>query len=260
MTEDLIRQAIAAQGGAHPRYQGVAAALGALIAAGTLPPGTRLPPERDLSALSGLSRVTIRKAVQILADRGALVQRQGSGTYVAQVPPLSQPAALPILSLTEDLRQRGQAGRTVWLSRALGPGSARDCAALALAEGASIVRLTRLRLANESPLAVERTLLPADVLPDPSILGQSLYDTLGERGMRPVRVHQSISAINVSPRDAEMLGVFPAAAALRITRQGYDSADRLIEVTKATLRGDAYDYRIALGLAATDIGTGTKTI
>jgi GntR family transcriptional regulator len=60
-------------------------------------------------------------------------------------------------------------------------------------------------------------------------------------------VRQNISAINVSPRDAEMLGVFPAAAALRITRRGHDVAGRIIEITEATLRGDAYDYRLALG-------------
>jgi GntR family transcriptional regulator len=252
MIDSAIQKAIAAHAGAQPRYQGVAAALGALIAAGTLPPGTRLPPERDLAALCGLSRVTIRKAVQILAEKGALVQRQGSGTYVAQALPVARAEALPILSLTEDLRQRGQAGRTVWLSRSVGPGSARDGRALGLPEGAAIARLTRLRLANERPLAVERSLLPADVLPDPGILGQSLYDTLAERGMRPVWVVQSISAINVSPRDAEMLGVFPAAAALRITRRGHDAAGRIVEMTEATLRGDAYDYRIALGVPEGD--------
>lgn len=249
MIDALIQQAIAAHDTTQPRYQSVASGIGALIAAGTLPPGTRLPPERDLSALSGLSRVTIRKAVQVLAEKGILVQRQGSGTYVAQALPIGQSAALPILSLTEDLRQRGQSGRTVWLSRNIGPGSARDCTALELTEGAPIVRLTRLRLANERPLAVERCLLPADVLPDPSVLGQSLYDTLAELGKRPVHVTQSIRAINVSPRDAEMLGLFPAAAALRITRRGHDATGRVVEVTEATLRGDAYDYRIALGVS-----------
>jgi GntR family transcriptional regulator len=247
MIDAMIQQAIAAQDGAQPRYQGVAAALAGLIGAGTLPPGMRLPPERDLSALSGLSRVTIRKAVNLLADQGVVVQRQGSGTYVAQVLPVPQGSILPITSLTEDLRQRGQAGRSVWLARQIGPGGARDCTALGLPDGAPIVRLTRLRLANERPLSVERSLLPADVLPDPSILGASLYDTLAERGMRPVQVRQSITAINVSPRDAEMLDVFPASAALRITRRGQDAAGRIIEVTEATLRGDAYDYRITLG-------------
>jgi GntR family transcriptional regulator len=252
MFDAVIQQAIAAQGGAQPRYQGVAAALGALITARTLPPGTSLPPERDLSAMSGLSRVTIRKAVNMLADQGILVQRQGSGTYVAQIQPRPHGPIAPTLSLTEDLRQRGQAGRSVWLSRQVGPGCARDCTLLGLPDGATIVRLTRLRLANERPLSVERSLLPADVLPDPSLLGPSLYDTLAERGMRPVQVRQSITAINVSPRDAEMLGVFPAAAALRITRHGHTAQGRLIEVTEATLRGDAYDYRITLG--GTDSG------
>lgn len=247
MIDAVIQRAIAAQQSAQPRYQGVALALHALIMSGGLPTGTRLPPERELSALSGLSRVTIRKAVQILAEKGILVQRQGSGTYVAASLPKAQPSAMPILSLTEDLRRRGQAGRTVWLSRKLGPGSLRDCAGLGLPEGAPILRLTRLRLANEQPLAVERSVLPADVLPDPAILGQSLYDTLTERGLRPVEVHQSISAINVSPRDAEMLGLLPAAAALRITRCGKAAGGRIVEMTEATLRGDAYDYRLTLG-------------
>lgn len=250
MIEALIQKAISANATAQPRYQSVATALQGLIAMGTLPPGTRLPPERELSALSGVSRVTIRKAVQILADQGLLIQRQGSGTYVAPMSSDAQRRALPILSLTEDLRQRGQAGRTVWLSRTLGPGCARDCHILGLPEGAPVVRLTRLRLANEQPLSVERSVLPADALPDPAILGQSLYDTLAEIGRRPVEVHQAISAINVTPRDARILGVFPAAAALRITRQGRDAAGRVVEATEATLRGDAYDYRLTLGTSA----------
>ncbi len=150
MIDTMIQQAILAQDGAQPRYQALALALQGLVAAGKIAPGTRLPPERELSVLSGLSRVTIRKAVNMLASKGILVQRQGSGTYVAQVLPTPQDAVLPILSLTEDLRQRGQAGRSVWLARQTGPGCARDCSALGLPEGTQIVRLTRLRISVPS--------------------------------------------------------------------------------------------------------------
>lgn len=243
----LIQQAIARRQGMQPLYQGVAAALADLIDSSALSPGTRLPPERDLAELCGLSRVTIRKAVSQLAAQGLLVQRQGSGTYVAQPAPKPDAACPPVISMTEDLRRRGQSGRSVWLSRQIVAASDRDCAALDLTQGARVVRLVRLRLANERPLSVERSILPASVLPDPSILDQSLYDALAVLGTRPVRVQQRISAINVSPRDADMLGVFPAAAALRITRQGFDATGRIVEATEAVLRGDAYDYTIDLG-------------
>jgi GntR family transcriptional regulator len=250
VTDALIQQAVSLRQGAHPLYQGVAAALEDLIANGALSSGTRLPPERELADLCGLSRVTIRKAVSQLAAQGLLVQRQGSGTYVAQpaAPPLT--THLPVISLTEDLRRRGQSGRSVWLARRVVQGSERDCAALALDPGGRVVRLLRLRLANERPLSVERTILPIAALPDPSILGQSLYDTLALLGTRPVRVAQRISAINVSPRDAEMLGIFPATAALCISRHGYDRSGKIVEITEAILRGDSYDYSIELGLPA----------
>lgn len=247
MTDTLIQQAVALRHGVQPLYQGVVQALAELITTGALPPGTRLPPERDLAEICGLSRVTIRKAISQLAAQQVLVQRQGSGTYVAQPMANALQQNPPIISLTEDLRQRGQSGRSVWLSRQVVHGSERDCAALQLETGARVVRLLRLRLANERPLSVERSILPATILPDPSIIGQSLYDTLTLLGARPARVSQRISAINVSPRDAEMLGVFPAAAALQITRHGYDPDGQIVEVTNATLRGDAYDYKIELG-------------
>jgi GntR family transcriptional regulator len=249
VTNSLIQQAISLRQGVQPLYQGVAAALSDLITSGALPVGARLPPERDLAELCGLSRVTIRKAVSQLAAQGALVQRQGSGTYVAQPEPKAVALSAPVISLTEDLRQRGQSGRSIWLSRVVGQGTEQECAALQLDIGARVVRLLRLRLANERPLSVERSILPATILPDPSIIGQSLYETLALSGAQPARVSQRIRAINVSPRDAEMLGVFPASAALQITRHGYDMTGQMIEVTTATLRGDAYDYKIELGEA-----------
>lgn len=247
MKDQAIRQALSATRGEGPIYRDVAEAIATLIAGGRLPPGERLPPERDLAADCGFSRVTIRKAVKLLAERGLVVQRQGSGTYVAEGAARADPPPLQVNSMSEDLRRRGQAGRSVWLTRTTGAGNPHETAALGLEPGARVTRLARLRLANERPLAIERSLLPEDVLPDPLLLDQSLYALLEQTGQRPVRAVQRITAVNLTPRDAEMLGVFAAAAGLKLERTGYAADGRAVEHTETVFRGDAYDLVIPLG-------------
>ncbi len=242
---DAIRLRLAQSTGTGPRYREIAQMLAALVDEGALAPGDRLPPERDLAALGGVSRVTIRKAVGALVDQGIVAQRQGSGTFVTR--PQRAPAAHAIASLSEELRARGQIGRSAWLTRKIVEASHEDCTALGLAPGSKVLRLTRLRLANERPLALDRSTLPQDVLPDPSVLGQSLYETLQEVGHRPVRVEQRVRAVNLTPKEAEMLDVLTAAAALRVSRVGFDAAGRAVERTETTFRGDAYDVVSYLG-------------
>jgi hypothetical protein len=105
-----------------------------------------------------------------------------------------------------------------------------------------VARLARLRLADGVPLAIERASLSEADLPDPEAVGASLYATLAERGRRPVRAVQRISATVLAAADADLLGVPPGSAGLRIERVSYLAKGRVLEFTRSLYRGDAYDF------------------
>ena len=95
----------------------------------------------------------------------------------------------------------------------------------------------------------ERASLPPDLLPNPLAVTQSLYDVLGKAGVRPVRATQRISSVNLGPAEAELLGVAPSAAGLRIERISYLPDGRVVEFTRSLYRGDAYDFVAELRLS-----------
>ncbi|MBM1218595.1 GntR family transcriptional regulator [Ponticoccus sp. SC2-23] len=241
-----IRDALAARRPDQALHQEVRDILARLIETGALAPGDRLPSERQLTDLSGMSRVTIRKALTTLAEQGLVEQRQGAGTFVAATK-TNQRAIMPVVSLSDELRDKGQVSRTIWLHREITRASYREMTVLELAEPERIARLERLRLVDERPLSTERSLFRTSALPDLSTLDQSVYAVLADRGTLPVRVVQSVTAVNMAPREAARLQALPAAAALRLTRTGYDTQGAIIEFTEALFRPDAYKMVLEFG-------------
>ncbi len=235
--------------GPGPLYLQLQRRIADAMTRGVLPPGSSLPAERDIAAMTGLSRVTVRKAIEALVAQGALVQRRGSGTFVApKVERLEQALSL-LTSFTEDMARRGKAVESVWIGRSVQPPTPEEVMALGLGAGDRVARLERVRRSDGVPLAIERASLPTQVLPDPAAVQTSLYALLETSGHRPVRAVQRISASNLGPRDAELLGVTPGAAGLRIERIGYLASGRVVEFTRSLYRGDAYDFAVELKLA-----------
>jgi GntR family transcriptional regulator len=236
--------------GAGPLYLQLNRRIATAIDGGALQPGQGLPPEREMARLAGLSRVTVRKAVQSLVQTGHLVQRRGSGTYVApRVERLEQALSL-LTSFSEDMARRGKAVRSVWLAREVQAPSPEEVMALGLTAQDRVARLERVRLADGVPLAIERASLSTAILPDPTTVQSSLYAVLAERGMRPVRAVQRISAANLGARDAGLLEVPVGAAGLRIERVSYLPTGRVVEYTRSLYRGDAYDFAAELTISA----------
>jgi GntR family transcriptional regulator len=252
MTVGMFRAEDYADEGAGPLYMRLTRTIGAAIDTGMLRPGESLPPERELAALTGLSRVTVRKAVQTLVEAGRLVQRRGSGTFVApRVEKVEQALSL-LTSFSEDMARRGKAVESVWLSRAVHAPSPEEMMALGLAAHDRVARLERVRRADGVPLAIERASLPTAILPNPEAVGASLYALLAERGLRPVRAVQRISAANLGAADAALLEVPQGAATLRIERISYLPSGRVVEFTRSLYRGDAYDFAAELQIPADD--------
>jgi len=220
------------------------------IAKGVLTADNPLPPEREIAALTGLSRVTVRKAMQELVDKGAIVQRQGAGSFVVETKPRVEQSLSRLTSFTEDMARRGLTTSAQWLHRGVFMPSPEESVALALAAGDSVARIARMRLADGRPMAIERASLPIDILPNPLAVETSLYEVLEANGNRPVRALQKISAINLSEKDATLLGIETGAAGLRIERTSYVAIGRAVEFTRSIYRGDAYDFVAELRLGS----------
>jgi GntR family transcriptional regulator len=225
---------------------------------GILRSGDALPSERDIAAMADVSRVTVRKAVQCLVGDGLVLQRHGSGTFVA--PPVQRvEQSLSVLtSFTEDMARRGMAVGSVWLDRGIYTPAPEEVMVLGLSSDDSVARISRLRLANGTPLAIERASLAASVLPDPAVVGASLYATLDKRGVRPVRAIQRISAALLEDGDAELLGVPPGSPSLNIERISYLASGKVIEFTRSRYRADAYDFVAELRLGGAPRPAGPR--
>ena len=124
-----------------------------------------------------------------------------------------------------------------------------EMTSLGLSSDDSVARIVRLRLADGEPMAIERASLPTDILPNPLAVETSLYEVLERDGFRPVRALQSISAINIPQKDAELLAVPVGDAGLRIERTSYLETGRVAEFTQSLYRGDAYNFVAELRLS-----------
>lgn len=239
-------------GASGPLYLQLQRHIAAALAAGELTPGDCLPAERDMAQMTGLSRVTVRKAIQELVATGQLVQRRGSGTYVAQKVERLEQALSLLTSFTEDMARRGRSVETRWISRRIDAPAPEEVMALGLGAGDRVTRLERVRCSDGVPLAIERATLSTNLLPDPEAVQSSLYAVLQTRGLRPTRAVQRISATSIDARDSALLGVAVGAPGLKIERISYLPSGQVVEFTRSLYRGDAYDFAVELKLAPDD--------
>lgn len=234
------------QGG--PIYLRFARRLESAIKRGLIQPGEALPSERDIATMADISRVTVRKAVQDLVQSGFLVQRHGSGTFVTPKVDRVEQSLSQLTSFTEDMARRGKNVRSLFLERGVFSPSPEETMVLGLSAGERVSRVNRLRMADDTPLAIERASMSTNALPDPSSVDASLYAALETNGCRPVRAIQRISAVSLDENDAGILEVAPGSASLKIERISYLPSGRVVEFTRSVYRGDAYDFVAELRL------------
>ncbi|TRW97728.1 GntR family transcriptional regulator [Paracoccus sp. M683] len=243
--------------GVGPLYLRLYRHIADAIGGGRLKPGDTILPERELAARSGVSRVTVRRAIDELVRAGYLVQRRGSGTFVSAPVGRMEQALSMLTSFTEDMARRGQSAESRWILRRVETPSPDETMALALGADERVSRLERVRSVEGVPLAIERASIPASLLPDPESVEASLYDVLAARGKRPVRAVQRISAANVSRADAALLQIPEGAAVLRIVRVAHLPSGKAVELTRSIYRGDAYDFAVELKWAEPEGRTTT---
>lgn len=222
-----------------PLYLQLADAIRAQIKDGVIKTGDALPSERELSENVGISRVTVRKAIETLLREGLLSRKHGSGTYIA--PRIEQPAAL-LAGFSADMINRGQKPGSIWIEKSIGVPTPEEALTLALSLNQQVVRFLRVRTADGEPLAIERAVIPAAFLPSPDDVTDSLYAALEARNARPVRGLQRLQASLATAQEAKRLSIPVAGAILRIERRGFLVNGTPVEFTRSAYRGDRYDF------------------
>jgi GntR family transcriptional regulator len=207
-----------------------------------LGPGAMLPGERELSVRFGVSRATVRKALEELMARRVVERRHGAGTFVRR-PAVAQP--LMATSFGDDMRRRGltPSSRLLWSDVVVAD---TDLAThLEMAGGEAVLRVCRVRLADDEPMTLETLHVPAGRVP--GLRGEDLegtasyYDILAIRFGRRVRSGtQSVAPVVLGPEEADLLGVEPGAPALRFVRTSRDQHGEVVERVESVARGDRY--------------------
>lgn len=221
-----------------PLYLQLARHLADAVREGRYRPDEALPSERALSESLGLSRVTTRKAIDQLALQGLIVRRRGSGNYIA--PRIEQPLSR-LTSFSEQLRARGYTPSSRWLSRTTGPASREEQGILELPARAHVARLKRLRIADDTVVSLEESVVPVSILPDPSRVEGSLYEFLEAKGTLPGRALQHIRALNAPADLARCLEIPKGRAVLFVTRIGYLASGPPMELTYSYCRDEYFD-------------------
>src|SRR4051812_17060414 len=203
--------------------------------------GSAIPSERQLSVDLGVSRLTVRAALDGLAREGHLVRRRGSGTYVQQ-PKIAQ--ELTMTSFSEDMRRRGMVpgARTLSLSRELA--GARLGRSLQVSPAEKILVIKRLRLADGETMAIETLHLIEAMVPglEPRDLDNgSFYELLtGRFGIQIVEGVQAIEPTVTDEDEPAALGVPLHSPAFLFERTSRDEAGRTVEFVQSVYRGDRY--------------------
>jgi DNA-binding GntR family transcriptional regulator len=228
-----------------PLYFQVAQRLEQLIESGDLATGTRLENEIDLADRLGLSRPTMRRAIEYLVDRGLLVRKRGVGT---QVVPAKVRRQLELTSLYDDLARTRRDPRTQVLSFATEPASGALALELGLPAGTDLYVFERLRYAGAEPLALMRNHVPAGLLRlTPGDLEvQGLYNLLRANGVNLRIAKQSVGARAATAAEARTLGEARGAPLLTMVSAAYDDQGRAVEHGDHLYRASRYSFDLTL--------------
>jgi DNA-binding GntR family transcriptional regulator len=227
-----------------PLYFQLAQAIEGAIAGGVLPAGSRLENELLLAQRYGLSRPTVRRAVQELVDKGLLVRKRGVGTQVIQ-PHVRRSAELT--SLYDDLFRGGGAPTTDVLSLERVPATADVAEQLDLSEGDEVVVIRRLRRSHGEPLALLTNHLPGCFRPTVEDLTEGgLYQYLRGRGVHLRVAHQRIGARLARAEETRLLEEPPRAAVLTMERTAFDDKGVVVEFGRHLYRASRYEFETTL--------------
>ena len=228
-----------------PLYFQVAQHLEQMIDSGELPMGTRLDNETDLAGQLGLSKPTMRRAIEYLVGRGLLVRKRGIGTQVVHAKVTRE---VELTSLYDDLAKTGRDPSTTVVSFRTEPAPDAVAAKLGLAAGTPVYVFERLRYAGAEPLALMRNHVPEHLvhLCTEDLEAQGLYNLLRANGITMRIAKQAIGARAATAAEARALGERKGAPLLVMERSAYDEQGRAVEHGHHVYRASRYSFDLTL--------------
>jgi GntR family transcriptional regulator len=213
------------------------------ITSGRLQPGERLPSHRDLGIHYGVSYMTVRRAIEELIRDGYVYSVPGKGTFVT-ISEKQQAEEGPFISFTQDMARRGMVASSQLLSSGVITANISLANIMGVAIGTPLNMLSRLRLANDEPIAIQVAYLPYNRFPDllsHDFSRQSLYAVLRE--IYHVVFDSSISAVEATlanEEEARLLGMTTPSALLITEQTTKDERGIAFEYVRSAYRADRY--------------------
>ncbi len=209
--------------------------------------GDALPSERELSERYGLSRTTVRLALQELERLGLVVRQHGRGTFVAD---RSAKAAdlFQAYSFTDQMRSMGRDPETTILEFSELEADKNLAEHMGARIGDKLFKLKRLRSADGMPMMLERTYLPVRKflsLKRPMLEHRALYDVIENDYHEKISVaEEEFFASIARPADAHLLDISEGAPVLDLVRTTYDTGNEIVEYTLSVARADQFKYKV----------------
>jgi len=238
------------EGLAQPLYEQVSISIAKSLREGVYRPGSRLPSERVLCEALGVSRLTLRHALEILVQQGLVEQTQSRGWFAAQTVVSEGQNKLMSFSAMGALRGLKPSSRVIEIQ--IHPASIEESEALRIAPGSDVFDLKRLRLLDDIPIAVDRTRLSLQRfpwLPDIDFTVEPLYKKLEEHGCIPTHADYEIGVEDADKKTAALLHVQVGKGLLFTGGTTFDQNDFPIDLDRMAYRSDRYRLQTRLSRA-----------
>lgn len=235
-----------------PLYHQIADQLRAGIAGGVYPPDSRLPTEHELAARLGVSRPTVRQALDLLAREGMVVRVKGSGTFAAE-PKVVHGSTSFLSGYREECRKKHRTLRTNVLCLQTEVPEERAAGALHLEPGQQVTRLTRVRhlenVNGNAPVVYTTVYVPLALFPDMcqmDFTDASLYDALDRKGLSVVRASRCLEVVMPPIEVARDLGIGAFEPAVFISSTGYTKLSQAVEYSESYYPASRSSFQIEI--------------
>ncbi|MBY5034521.1 GntR family transcriptional regulator [Streptococcus gallolyticus] len=204
--------------------------------------GERLPSERDLADRFGVSRMTLRQAITLLVEEGVLQRKIGSGTYVAST--RVQEKMRGTTSFTEIVHSQGKAPSTKLISYQKKLASETERQRLELGPNDLVIRMERIRYADNVPLVFEVASIPEKLIRNfnRTDITNHFFKTLADNGYEIGKSQQTIYAKTASDHVAAYLEVAKGHAILALTQVSYFTDGQPFEYVRSQYVGDRFEF------------------
>jgi GntR family transcriptional regulator len=232
-----------------PLYYQISDILVQKIAAQKVRPHQQIPSEERLAGVFEVSRLTVRQAIQKLVNEGRLYRKRGHGTFVAE--PKIERKVARLSSVAEDTEKAGLKPGSVILEENIILPEEEERNILRLKAGERVLEIKRLRLANDQPIAIGRSLIPVSLYP--GLAGETLAGVVSltrflqeKYGLRIGYAHQKIQAVNATAEQAKLLKIKKGTCLLHMNRVFFTPDQKPVGIFETFYRGDRYIFTSTL--------------